>query len=188
MVQDVKKLLILPALVMALQMDVVSSRAEAQAAQKMAVLDLVAIERKSLAGKSITAQFRAYSKAFRKEADVQHKRLQAARNELRLQRSLLSPEAMQIRERKFRDEVAAVQRRFQARQKALAKSRVEAFKLFKKNLAAVLKKLRAERKIDVILTIRPSVLYVDPRLNITGEVLKRMNARLKKIAVTTPEK
>ncbi len=105
-----------------------------------------------------------------------------------MQRSLLSPEAMQIRERKFRDEVAAVQRRFQARQKALAKSRVEAFKLFKKNLAAVLKKLRAERKIDVIITIRPSVLYADPKLNITGEVLKRMNARLKKIAVTTPEK
>ncbi len=42
MVHDVKKLLILPALVMALQMDVVSSRAEAQAAQKMVVLDLVA--------------------------------------------------------------------------------------------------------------------------------------------------
>ena len=82
MVHDVKKLLILPALVMALQMDVVSSRAEAQAAQNMAVLDLIAIERKSLAGKSITAQFRAYSKAFRKEADVQHKRLQATRNEL----------------------------------------------------------------------------------------------------------
>ena len=188
MVHDVKKLLILPALVMALQMDVVSSRAEAQAAQKMAVLDLVAIRLHSLAGKSITGQFRAYRKAFQKDADAQQKRLQAARNELRLQRSLLSPEAMQIRERKFTDEVAAVQRRFQARKKSLDKSRAEALKVFEKNLKEVLKKLRADRKIDVIIKKRPSVIYADPSVDITGEVLKRMNARLKKIAVKTPEK
>jgi len=188
MVQDVKKLLILPALVMALQMDVVSSRAEAQTVQKIAVLDLVAIRRHSLAGKSITGQFNAYRKAFQKEADVQQKRLKAARNELRLQRSLLSPEAMQARQRRFNDEVAAVQRQFQARKKSLNKSRVEALKVFEKNLKEVLKKLRADRKIDVIIKKRPSVIYADPSVDITGEVLKRINARLKKVDVKTPEK
>ena len=188
MVHDVKRLLILPALVMALQMDVVASPAQAQAAQKIAVLDLVAIRLHSLAGKSITGQFSAYRKAFQKEADAQQKRLKAAQNELRLQRSLLSPEAMQARQRKFRDEVAVVQRQLQARKKALDKSRAEALKVFEKNLTEVLKKLRADRKIDVILKKRPSVIYADPSVDITGEVLKRINARLKKIAVKTPGK
>jgi len=173
---------------MAFQMNVVSSRAEAQAAQKIAVLDLVAIQHRSLAGKSITEQLTVYRKAFQKDADAQHKRLKAAQSELRLQRSLLSPEAIQARERKFKDEVAAVQRRFQARKKALNKSRVEALKVFEENLTEVLKKLRADRKIDVIIKKRPSVIYVDASVNITGEVLKRINVRLKKIAVKNPGK
>lgn len=188
MVHDVKKLLILPVLVMVLQMDIVSSRSEAQAAQNIAVLDLVAIRLRSLAGKSITGQLSAYRKAFQKEAETQQKRLKAAQNELRLQRSLLSPEAMQARQRKFNEEVAAVQRQFQARKKALNKSRVEALKVFEKILTEVLKKLRADRKIDVIIKKRPSIIFADPTVDITSEVLKRINARLKKIAVKTPGK
>lgn len=188
MVHDVKKLLILPVLVMALQMDVVSNRSEAQAAQNIAVLDLVAIRLRSLAGKSITGQLSAYRRAFQKEAERQQKRLKAAQNELRLQRSLLSPEAMQERQRKFNEEVAAVQRQFQARKKALNKSRVEALKIFEKILTEVLKKLRADRKIDVIIKKRPSIIFADPTVDITSEVLKRINARLKKIAVKTPGK
>ena len=172
----------------ALQMDIVSGRAEAQAAQKIAVLDLAAIRRHSLAGKSITKQFTSYRKAFQKDAEAQQKRLKAAQSELRLQRSLLSPEAMQARERKFKDEVAAAQRVFQARKKALDKSRVEALKVFEKNLTEILKKLRADRKIDVIINKRPAVIFADPSVDITGEILKRINVRLKKITVKNPGK
>ena len=79
-----KKLLLLPALVLALQVDFVANSAMAQAVQKIAVLDLGAIRLHSLAGKSITSQFASYRKAFQKDADVQQKRLKAAQNELRL--------------------------------------------------------------------------------------------------------
>ena len=188
MVHDVKKLLILPILVMAFQMGVVLSRAEAQAAQKIAVLDLGVIWRNSLAGKSITEQLTVYRKAFQKAAEAQQKRLKAAENELRLQRSLLSPEAMKARELKFKDEVAAVQRRLQARRKALDKSRVEALNILNKNFTEVLKKLRAEKKFDIIIKNRPSIIYAHPSVNITDEVLKRVNVRIKKITVKNPGK
>jgi Skp family chaperone for outer membrane proteins len=188
MVYDVKKLLILPMLVMAFQMDVVLSRGEAQAAQKIAVLDLRVIWRNSLAGKSIADQLNVYRKAFQKKADAQTKKLKTSENELRLQRSLLSPEAMKARERKFKDEVAAVQRQLQARRKALDKSRAEAFKIFEKNFTEVLKKLRAEKKIDIIIKKRPSIIYMEPSVNITGEVLKRLDVRIKKITVKNPGK
>ena len=188
MVHDVKKLLVLPVLVLTLLTDVVSSGAEAQVAQKIAVLDLIAIRRHSLAGKSITNQFSAYRKTYQKDAEAQQKRLKAAQNELRLQRSLLSPEAMQAREQKFKDEVTAVQRRFQARKRALDKSRVEALKVFEKSLTEVLKKLRADKKIDVILKKRPAVIYAGPGVDITGEVLKLINAKIKKVTVRNPGK
>lgn len=166
----------------------VSGSARVQAAQNIAVLDLVAIRHRSLVGKSITEQLNVYRKAFQKDAEAQQKKFQAAQNELRLQRSLLSPEAMQARERKFKEEFEAVQRRLQARRKALDKSRIEAFKIYEENLKEVLKKIRAERKIDIIIRIRPSVLLAAPSSDITKEVLKRIDARIKKIPVKDPGK
>jgi len=187
-VDDVKNLLFLSVLLIGLQINVISSGAEAQTVQKFAVLDLVKIRLHSLAGKSIGKQITVYRKAYQKDAEGQQKRLKAAQRELRLQRSLLSPEAMRAREREFKDEVAAVQRRFQVRHKALDKSRVEALKIFEKNLMEVLRKVRADRKFDMIIKKRPSVIYANPSIDITGEIMKRINQRLKKITVKNPVK
>ena len=104
------------------------------------------------------------------------------------QRSLLSPEAMQARERKFKEEVSAAQRRFQERKKALDKSRVEALKTFEKILTEVLKSVRADKKIDIIIKKRPAVIFAHPSVDITGEVLKRIDVRIKKITVKNPGK
>lgn len=183
-----KKYLTFPVCVVALQLAGFSSSADAQAAQKIAVLDLVAAHTHSLAGKSIMEQFKVYRKAFQKDAEAEQKKFQAAQNELRMQRSLLSPEAMQAREQKFKDEFEAAQRRLQERRRALDESRIKASKTFDDNLKEVLKKLRAERKFDIILRKRPSVVFADPSVDITGEVLKRMNARIKKIPVKNPGK
>lgn len=162
--------------------------ASAQTTVKVAVLDLIAIRLRSLAGKSISQQLSKYRKALQKDAEAQQKKLRTAQNELRLQRSLLSPEAMQARERKFRDDVAAVQRGFQARRKALDKSRFEAGKIFEEHLTKVLDKLRTERKIDIIFKKRPAVIYAIAPIDITQEVLKRMDARVKNIPVKKPGK
>ncbi|MDX1483148.1 MAG: OmpH family outer membrane protein [Alphaproteobacteria bacterium] len=176
------------ALMTVLQLGLLAHPAAAQSVPKIAVLDIAAVQRYSLAGKSISEQFQAYGKAFQKEAEAHQKRLRAAQNELRLQRSLLSPEALQARERQFRDQVGEVQRKIQMQRRALEKSRDDAFKTFKKNLMQVLEKLRAERKIDLIINKRVAVIYAEPHLDLTPEVLKRLDARLKEVKLTNPGK
>jgi Skp family chaperone for outer membrane proteins len=160
----------------------------AQSTVKIAVLDLIAVRLQTKAGKSISDQLGKYRKTLQKDAEDQQKKLRSTQNELRLQRSLLSPEAMQSRERKFRDDVAAVQRGFQSRRKALDKSRMEAGKIFEEKLTEVLEKLRQERDIDLILKKRPAVVFAKEPIDITKEVIKRLDAKVKHIPVKKPGK
>jgi Skp family chaperone for outer membrane proteins len=160
----------------------------AQTTVKIAVLDLLAIRLRSEAGKSISKQLGAFRKALQKDAEGEQQKLRTAQNELRLQRSLLSPEAMQARERRFRDDVAATQRSFQARKNALEKSRADANKIFEDHLTEVLKIFRKERKIDVIFKKRPAIIYAETPVDITEDVLKRLDARIKHIPVKKPGK
>ncbi|MDH3239402.1 MAG: OmpH family outer membrane protein [Alphaproteobacteria bacterium] len=160
--------------------------AQGKSGVKIAVLDSIVIRVRSKAGKSIATQLATYRKALQKDAEAQQNKLRAARNELRLQRSLLSPEAMQARERKFQDDFKAAQRRFQEQKKALDDSRIEASKAFDKHLTEILKKLQEEHKYDLILYQRPSVVFVTPEVSITKEVLQRFDKRVQHIAVKKP--
>ena len=161
--------------------------AQGHAGAKIAVLDSIVVRVRSKAGKSISKQLSSFRKALQKDAEAQQNKLRAARNELRLQRSLLSPEAMQARERKFQDDFKAAQRRFQVQKKALDKSRIDATQAFDKHLTEILKALQKERNYDVILDKRPSVIFVSPAVNITKDVLARIDKRVQHISVKKPE-
>jgi Skp family chaperone for outer membrane proteins len=162
--------------------------AQGPAGAKVAVLDSILVRVKSKAGQSISKQLTTFRKVLQKDAEAQQNKLRAARNELRLQRSLLSPEAMQARERKFEDDFKAAQRQFQEKKKALDQSRVDATRAFEEHLTEVLKALQKERKYDVILDKRPSVIFVAPEVNITQDVITRIDKRVQHISVKKPGK
>lgn len=162
--------------------------AQVKSSPKIAVVDALGVRFRTKAGKSMNKQLSTYRKALQKEAEAQQNKLRAARNELRLQRSLLSPEAVQARERKYRDDSKAAQRRFQLQKKALEQSIIDAVKIYDKHVTEVLKALSKEQKFDIILLKRPSVIYAAPTVNITKEVVKRMDQRVQNIPVKKPGK
>jgi Skp family chaperone for outer membrane proteins len=53
-------------------------------------------------------------------------------------------------------------------------------------LANVAKEIAEERGIDLILS-RATVVIVKPKFDISNEALTRLNARLKSVAVPTPQ-
>jgi Skp family chaperone for outer membrane proteins len=154
---------------------------------KVAILDIERIKRKSLAGKSIRKQVDVKRKALLKEAGREQKKLRAAENELRMQRSLLSPEALRDREKKFKDRIIRFQRAINARKKNLEKSLFAAQRVLDKNLKVVLERIVKEMKIDLILGAR-EVLYVRQSFDITIITMKRLDARLKKVTLRKPKK
>lgn len=154
---------------------------------RIAVLDLDKVRNEAAAGQSIRKQFDAYRKALQKEAEEEQKKLRAARDKLRMQQSLLAPEAMREQERKFKAQLAETQRRFEGRKQALEKSYAEALKVFDENLKSVLEGLIKEMKLDLIVNKRMAAVYTDPNLEITDETLKRLDARIKKVTVKKPQ-
>ncbi len=154
---------------------------------RIAVFNVSVIIRRSKAGKSILRQLDARRKAARKEAGKEEKKLRAARNELRLQRSLLSPEAMRAREKKYKDRVVQIQRKFNARKRDLEKSLAAARKVLDANLKEVLDSVVAEMGIDVILDGRQTIFF-RREFEITAIVMKRLDARLKKVTLKKPGK
>ncbi len=154
---------------------------------RVAVLNINIIMRRSKAGKSIQNQLDTKRKALRKEAGKEEKKLRVARNELRLQRSLLSPEAMREREKKFKDRLTQIQRKFNIRKRNLEKSLAAARKELNENLKVVLDRVVGQMGIDIILDRRQTIFTRD-EFEITAIVMKRLDKRLTKITLPKPEK
>ena len=154
---------------------------------RIAILNVNLLMRHSKAGKSIRKQLDARRKALRKEAGKEEKKMRAARNELRLQRSLLSPEAMREREKKFKDKLGQIQRKFNTRKRNLEKSLAAARKELDQNLKTVLDGVVAEMGIDLILNRRHTI-FTRKEFEITAIVRKRLDARIKKVTLKKPGK
>ena len=153
----------------------------------VAVLDLVAVRRFSLAGKSINSQFDAKRKELLKQAASEEKKFHSAREELTRQRSLLSSEAIRSREDQFRQEFSATQRKFQLQKRDLERAIAASEAVLQNGLQEVLKEIVAEKRIDLILR-RTQAVYTGPGLDITLETIARLNKRLPKVVVPDPDK
>ena len=154
---------------------------------RVAVLNINIIMQRSKAGKSIRNQLDAKRKALRNEAGKEEKKLRVARNELRLQRSLLSPEAMREREKKFKDRLTQIQRKFNIRKRNLEKSLAAARKELNENLKVVLDRVVGEMGIDLILDRRQTIFTRD-EFEITSIVMNRLDRRITKINLKKPGK
>ncbi|MGY9006095.1 MAG: OmpH family outer membrane protein [Alphaproteobacteria bacterium] len=151
-------------------------------ASGMAFLDVVKVRLRSKAGKSISKQFNARRKKLLKLASKEEKELFAAREALKRQLSLLSPDAIRQREVAFKKKFTIAQRKFQNRKRALKKVVADAWKNFEKELQKVLKAIVKKRKIAVIFDTRQTI-FAASQYEITDEAIKRLNVRLPKVVI-----
>ncbi|HEX9807976.1 MAG TPA: OmpH family outer membrane protein [Alphaproteobacteria bacterium] len=150
----------------------------------IAVLDMRVIMRDSAAGKSIQTHVDAKRKVYRERIAGEEKEIRSAWEALSRQRSILSPEAYQQRERQFREREATVKRKIaeveQELNRELRGTLVEAKKIVDQHLQPVLEGLIQERGIDLILP-KQELIYTSNTHDITSETLKRLDGRLPRI-------
>jgi len=149
---------------------------------KIAVVDVQRIVKESLAAKDINSQIEktraVYQAAITKQEDELHKTDQ----ELAKQQSVLSPEAFQQKAKEFKSRVADVQKDVQARRVQLEKGYDDAVMQIQKAVLDIVAQL-ANEKGFVMAIPTSQILYAKPDMNISDEVLKRLNARLPKVQV-----
>ena len=175
-----------PALCLAAVLAAAAAVGEARAQQLpptvAAVIDYQRIIRESAAARSISEQIEARRKAYQEEISKEEQRLHEADKAFAKQRSLLTPEAFAEKRREFEEEVAVVQRLVQERRRALDSASAEAFDQVKGALIEVVTSIAEERGFNLVLP-SSEVLFFSRRIDLTDEVLGKLDARLPDVPV-----
>ncbi|HEY4134192.1 MAG TPA: OmpH family outer membrane protein [Alphaproteobacteria bacterium] len=164
----------------------VATTAPAQAqSMNIAVVDIQLIMRDSLASKSVTSQIEKQRATYQADITKQENDLRNAEQELNKQRTIVSPEAFAERRRAFEQRVGNLQRDVQNRKRDLDKSLNDAMRTVQTALLDVIGGLVTERKFTLVL-IKSQTVYNQPDMEVTQEVLKRLNAKLSSVKVVLP--
>ena len=151
-----------------------------------AVIDYQRILKDAAAAKSIREQIETRRKAYQDEINQEEQRLREADQSFAKQRSLLTPEALAEKRREFEKEVVDVQRLVQERRRALDRASAIALNEVKKALIDIVTGIAEERGFNVVLAAS-EVLFFASEIDITGEVLAKLDGQLPEVAVPDPE-
>jgi Skp family chaperone for outer membrane proteins len=153
--------------------------------ERIGVVDVQKILRDSSATRAIRPQLdkmkNNYQAQFKKEEDE----LRAADQDLERQRAILSPEAFNEKRNEFQKRANELQRKVQEARQLLDESLGNAMGIVQDRLRDVLIQVRDEHKLQLIL-FRSAVIAMEPRFDITDEVLKRLNQKLPSVTVKLP--
>ncbi|MGF1562493.1 MAG: OmpH family outer membrane protein [Geminicoccaceae bacterium] len=148
----------------------------------VAVIDYQHILRESVAAQNIRSQIEAKSAAYQEQVTADEQSLRERDAELSKQRSLLSPEAFAEKREAFQSDVAEVQRKVQAQRAELDEASAYALNEVKKALIQIISDLAQQKGFNVVLP-NSEVLFFATRLDLTEQVLTRLNEDLPEVEV-----
>lgn len=153
----------------------------------IAVVNIQQIMRESTAAKSATTQLENKQKAYQAELNKKDEALQKEDKELGKQRGVLSKEAFEEKTRAFRAKVTDVQKEVQSKKAMLDNGYGRALAEIQKAISEIIADMAKEKGfVLAVPTQAPpawQVLYADSKLDITAEVLEKLNKKLPKLDV-----
>lgn len=152
----------------------------------IAVLDVQRVLRDSAAGKSIRAAVEGRRKKIEGEIEAERTELKDADAKLRQQQTVLAPEALNQRRRDLERRYSELRRKADKASGMMNKAVNTAMHTLRQEMANVLARLMKEKDINITLA-RSAVLIFDEKLNVTNEVLARLDKLLPKVDVTFEE-
>lgn len=147
-----------------------------------AVIDYQRVMREARAAQSIRNQVEARRVRYQEEIAAEEQRLLEADRELARQRSILSTEAFAERRKAFEEEVAQVQRFVQERRQQLDDVSAMALGEVREAVIQVVGELADQRGFNLVLP-SAGVLLFSPQIEITDEVLDRLDKSLPEVRV-----
>jgi outer membrane protein len=154
--------------------------AAAATQQSAAVVNVQQIMRDSTAAQNVRQQLEEKSKAFQAEISKKQEQLQKEEQELGKQRSVLSKSAFEEKARAFGKKATEAQKDAQSKKALLDSAFERALNDIQKAVTDIIAEMAREKGF---LTAIPSsqTLYYDSKLDITSDVLSRLNQKLSKL-------
>lgn len=165
--------------------------AGAQSANKtppavIAVIDGQRVNREAAALKSARQQLEQYRFNFQSEIAKEEEKLRTEEQELARQRSVVTPEVFEQRRQAFQAKVIDLQKRIQERSQSLEKMLNGVREQVTVQVIEILKELSRERGFNMVLDRAQVQIFIGDSIDITPEVLKRIDQRLPTVKVALP--
>ncbi len=152
----------------------------------IAVIDIQRIMRDASAHKGARQQLEQFRNSFQAEMAKEDEKLRAEDQELVRQRSILTPEVWDQRRQAFQTKVIEVQRRVQERSQAVDKSMAGVREQIAQQVVKILEELGGERGFNMVLDRSQMHVIIGDNIDLTVEVLKRLDQRLPSVKVNLP--
>jgi Skp family chaperone for outer membrane proteins len=134
-------------------------------------------------GKDIVKQVQAQAADLRKDADAQSAALQNEADKLKEQQTLLAPDAFKVRVDALRENELNARQSIAQQGQGIEGGRQNASREVLKIMDEELDKIAKERAVDIVMN-RKAVFYASPSIDVTRELVERLNKRMTSIKVT----
>jgi Skp family chaperone for outer membrane proteins len=151
----------------------------------IAIVDVQRILQESLAAKSVQKQLEAQRLKFQNEIEGEENGLRQAEQDLTKQRDKLAAQAYADQEQQLRQRFSTVENHVQSRRKVLDQSFTDSMNTVRSALLDVVDKVAHEHGANIVI-VKQQALWTDQPLDITDEVLKRLDLKLPKVDVSMP--
>ena len=163
---------------------------QAEPAEKLpsaviAIVDMQRINKQSVAAESIRKQVQDHRTAFQAKINKLDGELRREEQELKRQQAILAPDLFAQKRQQFQRKVSGVQRQVQDRVRELDRVLAEAARQIQLALYPIFVELSKERGFDIVLNSTQHV-FSRRSLNITDDVLARLDERLPRVQVIIP--
>lgn len=150
------------------------------------IVDTDAILRDSLASKGVRLERDKVATQYQTQVQEDEKKLRTEDEELAKQRSMMSPDVFQNRATDFQKKLADFQTRVRDKQERLDYSFQQSMQEIGQSIYTVAGEVAKERGINTVLARSQILLVVDPGMDITAQVLTKLNARLASVKFQDP--
>lgn len=148
----------------------------------IAVVDVQKVLRDSTAAQDIRSQIKAKRDQYQDDITKQEEDLRNQEQKLYEQRNLLAPEAFNEKRDEFKENLIKVQRDVQVKRAKLDNTLGESLSEIQEVVYKIISTLSKEKGFKVAFP-SSQILYTDPSLDITSEVLTKLNKDLPKIEI-----
>lgn len=150
--------------------------------QNIAILDIEKIAKEARAVKDIQSKVSKKQEQFQAEINVKQEKLESEQKRIESKKNILSKEAFEKEQKDFVKKLEDLKTFVDKRQGSLKKASTESMEVVNEKMKEVVSKMAQEKSFTIILPSSQVVFSVDG-LDITEEVLKRLDKEVSKVSV-----
>jgi outer membrane protein len=151
-------------------------------ATNIAVVDIENVLKNSDAMKDAQKKIGAKQASFQKEIDKLQESLEKESKKIAAKKGALSEEGFNKEQEKFSKKVDSLKELVTSRQDSLKKSSLDIITKVNSKIKEVVEEIKEEKNFDIIINSQSAIYYQDD-LDVSEDVLKRLNKKLSKVDV-----